>query len=168
MAGSTVTRSFGEDMANARKPRFARRESRPLTDDRGQPHPPRPPDRHAPALIAQRAGRLRAMVVLRPFQLLVLGEAFVVIVFGLSVAMRPSSNSVLLWLAVTLSGAVVLRTMWARFQLTPRPKGVLRYRICPVCFYDLAGQEPESGASVVCPECGAAWRLETPPAVGPR
>ena len=34
---------------------------------------------------------------------------------------------------------------------------------CPVCRYDLAGLTPESDGCTICPECGAAWRVESTP-----
>lgn len=30
---------------------------------------------------------------------------------------------------------------------------------CPVCDYDLSGQDPQADGASVCPECGAAWIL---------
>ncbi len=30
---------------------------------------------------------------------------------------------------------------------------------CSSCWYDLSGQTPEDDGCVVCPECGAAWRM---------
>jgi hypothetical protein len=32
--------------------------------------------------------------------------------------------------------------------------------LCAACGYDLIGQEPEEDGCRVCPECGAAWRIE--------
>ncbi len=31
---------------------------------------------------------------------------------------------------------------------------------CPACNYDLAGLSPRDDGRTVCPECGAAWRLD--------
>lgn len=35
--------------------------------------------------------------------------------------------------------------------------------ICPACAYRIAGVPPEPDGCTVCPECGAAWRMEHGP-----
>ncbi|MDX2017625.1 MAG: hypothetical protein SFY95_08325 [Planctomycetota bacterium] len=39
--------------------------------------------------------------------------------------------------------------------------GLLHAGRCPVCLYPLEDLEPEPDRCTVCPECGAAWRLDT-------
>ncbi len=46
-----------------------------------------------------------------------------------------------------------------------RRAGLLRARflavlLCPSCAHDLNGVPPREGGVTVCPECGAAWRME--------
>ncbi len=36
--------------------------------------------------------------------------------------------------------------------------------VCPSCGYELAGIPTASDGCTVCPECGAAWKIGTPPA----
>ncbi|MCC5821809.1 MAG: hypothetical protein LAT64_00815 [Phycisphaerales bacterium] len=36
---------------------------------------------------------------------------------------------------------------------------LLEYDLCPVCVHGLGGIPPEPDGCVVCPECGAAWRM---------
>jgi len=38
---------------------------------------------------------------------------------------------------------------------------LLRHNICPSCGYALRGLQIDKDGMFVCPECGAAWRLET-------
>lgn len=37
---------------------------------------------------------------------------------------------------------------------------MIRVRLCPSCGYSLYECEPKPDGCTVCPECGAAWRLE--------
>ncbi len=39
-------------------------------------------------------------------------------------------------------------------------------RLCPACAYPIGGLSPQGDGLVVCPECGAAWRI--PPETTPR
>jgi hypothetical protein len=36
---------------------------------------------------------------------------------------------------------------------------ILKQGLCPACAYAIRGGTPESDGCVVCPECGAAWRV---------
>lgn len=73
----------------------------------------------------------------------------------------------LIAMAVFLPLHFAIAARWSRLEM--RNAYLSRSR-CPSCFYDLAAQEadPEDGCCV-CPECGAAWRIETaaPPRLFP-
>jgi hypothetical protein len=76
----------------------------------------------------------------------------------------------LVWFILPWAGLVLL----AEYQyLGPKRvaneaiKNCLQERRCPACLYSLSDLIPESDGCVVCPECGAAWRLTGVPALGP-
>jgi hypothetical protein len=46
-------------------------------------------------------------------------------------------------------------------------KNCLEERTCPACLYSLVDLKPAPDGCVLCPECGAAWRLTGVPALGP-
>ena len=102
------------------------------------------------------------MVVFRPFRLLGFGEIMIVLLLALSVGLNPSRNSIMLWFAVLLLGATVLRGAWSRSPRGHGAKALRRCGICPACLYDLAAQAREDDGFVTCPECGGAWRLPRP------
>jgi len=54
-----------------------------------------------------------------------------------------------------LLGAGLLGDGWRR----ARGRALVRLGRCGVCLYALEGLEPEGDGCVVCPECGAAWRV---------
>ena len=35
----------------------------------------------------------------------------------------------------------------------------IRYNVCPQCTFDMSGAQLHDDGCIVCPECGAAWRL---------
>ncbi|RMH27676.1 MAG: hypothetical protein D6692_07305 [Planctomycetota bacterium] len=37
---------------------------------------------------------------------------------------------------------------------------MLRHGLCPACAHGIAGIPPQGDGCVVCPECGAAWRVQ--------
>jgi hypothetical protein len=65
-------------------------------------------------------------------------------------------------LLLVLAVLAVLPTILTR-RLFFRRRGrrlMLRERRCVACDYDLRGLPPEPDGCTICPECGAAWRLE--------
>lgn len=40
---------------------------------------------------------------------------------------------------------------------------MFRRRRCPACAYDLSGMPEDDDHITICPECAAAWKLDTPP-----
>ena len=71
-------------------------------------------------------------------------------VLGFSVALGPLAAPVVL-LAMLLVGRRHVRRLFVPVML--------EHACCPSCGYDLTGLTPEDDGCVVCPECGAAWRM---------
>lgn len=61
----------------------------------------------------------------------------------------------LLWMLVTNNGPIGEKVVGDYLHKT---------RSCPGCGYDLASSLVQSDGCNVCPECGAAWRLDPPDA----
>jgi hypothetical protein len=73
------------------------------------------------------------------------------------VLFSPVSSTILL---VGVTAVLTFRTaLGARGERIR--EGLLRAGRCPVCLYALDDLEPEADRCTVCPECGAAWRLDT-------
>jgi len=72
-------------------------------------------------------------------------------------------------LAGLLAYSIVFMGLSVRFLLPPtvephkRRDFCLLKRRCASCGYDLSGNLPEADGATVCPECGAAWMLNTLP-----
>ncbi len=70
--------------------------------------------------------------------------------------------------------AVLVAIMWPLFPLLLRIQrweersrlrsGYLAAGHCPSCDYDLSSQPKEPDGCSMCPECGAAWKMVSPPA----
>lgn len=57
--------------------------------------------------------------------------------------------------------------LYNRLERSHQQDAIIRFatsedpeRPCPCCAYRLVGLPPEEDGCVVCPECGAAWRVE--------
>lgn len=62
----------------------------------------------------------------------------------------------MLVIGAAFTGPAILR----RFIGPPRWRDWLaECRLCPVCGYDLIGLPTQPDGCLVCPECGAAWRV---------
>lgn len=107
-----------------------------LMDDRNQPVEVDPP------------GHVRAVAIIYiVFMLMVLA----LFIFDAGpVWLRLLLGAV--WLALGLAVIVMDRAE----QVRPS----LRALRCPSCRYSLRGLTPEADGCTVCPECGAAWRME--------
>lgn len=64
-------------------------------------------------------------------------------------------------------GSIMFVPMWLVFRQAAKQSKIpfaiivcVRNSICPACGYNLKGLEPQDDGCTVCPECGAAWRLE--------
>ena len=57
--------------------------------------------------------------------------------------------------------------LWIRrgaILIPAKTKQLLRRGLCPCCAFELGTIQHEADGCTVCPECGAAWRLDTPDA----
>jgi len=57
-----------------------------------------------------------------------------------------------------LMGQYFHRCKWQDAQSVVR--AMTRSGLCPSCAYNIQGVDPETDGCTVCPECGAAWRLD--------
>jgi hypothetical protein len=66
-----------------------------------------------------------------------------------------------------LAGLLIIWFVSARVRFKRMRNIILKYLRCPHCGYDIRGlpTAPEDGATI-CPECGCAWKLNGPRAVG--
>ncbi len=62
-------------------------------------------------------------------------------------------------LIIGLAGAIVARVASRHAVKSHVPSELLKIGRCPSCFYRLSGLPCETADRIVCPECGAAWRL---------
>jgi hypothetical protein len=62
-------------------------------------------------------------------------------------------------MAVLLTALAAVRTAWREREAMMR-RGMGARGLCAACGYDLSAHEPEEDGCRVCPECGAAWRLD--------
>lgn len=63
-------------------------------------------------------------------------------------------------------GGLLLLALWLRGRIPPAAArhtvgALLELRRCPSCAFRLGDSPAEADRCVVCPECGAAWRLPT-------
>ena len=93
---------------------------------------------------------------------------FAALVVFLAMALAPMPReigwglvAVLLVLGLAVIGALLACGSWiANREAYERAARSMRHGSnCPQCWYDLAGHEHEADGCVVCPECGAAWRV---------
>jgi hypothetical protein len=73
-----------------------------------------------------------------------------------------SAQRIILTIVIGTPGVVIMAGML--LSDIGRPAAVveqtmLRQRLCPVCATDLAERATAHDGCVVCPECGAAWRI---------
>lgn len=61
-----------------------------------------------------------------------------------------------------LAMSIVSTGEWFRRETLIVKSLMLRELRCPSCDYDLTGVEPSADSCTVCPECSAAWRLDSP------
>ncbi len=81
-----------------------------------------------------------------------------VVVAGLSMPYWPGPVEVRLWL---LGPFVLLFLLWLRWTFgLATTRGFRLLGHCAVCDYPLDGLVAEADGCTVCPECGAAWRVE--------
>ncbi len=71
-------------------------------------------------------------------------------VLGFGVALGPLAAPAVL-LAMLLVGRRHVRRLFVPVML--------KHACCPSCGHTLTGLTPEDDGCVVCPECGAAWRM---------
>jgi len=67
--------------------------------------------------------------------------------------------SIALWLAMLGLAVWTMRRSIHFKDRTELARSFLRFSRCPSCAYRIAGLEAEDDGCVVCPECGAAWRV---------
>ncbi len=91
---------------------------------------------------------------------------------GLSLVGHTLSDIVGVGIGEAFFGGLVLMSLGAAIVLTAavvatgageearvRALAMLRVGVCPACLYEVEGVPREADGCVVCPECGAAWRL---------
>lgn len=70
----------------------------------------------------------------------------------------PVSSTIILLICV----AGVASVNWIRERAELIKRSNVRAGRCPACAYPIGELEPEADGCVVCPECGAAWRVGDP------
>lgn len=100
------------------------------------------------------------------FYVLTLYAVSFLVLFALFASPPAGEIGLFLWLALIGTGLVAVTVMlaigsWiANREVYERVARSMRHGSnCPQCWYDLAGHGHEQDGCVVCPECGAAWRL---------
>ena len=109
----------------------------------------------------------RAQRIRLPLYLLILGITAVCVAYGLILTWPPNSAwQIALEVVLTVYvGAVSWRALLAisqnmRVRYARRIMNAMAQQgLCLSCSYDLCGLPTESDGCVVCPECGAAWKV---------
>jgi hypothetical protein len=112
------------------------------------------------SMVAKRRPRAKAR---RYFKLIMLGAALSIA--SSAIGLTFGSFNVSRAASMTIQVIVIAGLVWAYIRWVPfRSKTELvamyleRHR-CPSCAYKIGHAEAEGDGCVVCPECGAAWRM---------
>lgn len=143
-----------------------------LRDDRGVPRPIRSPHLRLEwkadegAVTWYRLAQVRRdseSVVTRLVGWGVLAAACVLLLYAGVGALRSGDSGKALLMFAFVPPVIGLGLIW-RSQMRAALHRLEARRaalppVCPSCRYDLAGLSPEGDGCVVCPECGAAWKV---------
>lgn len=158
------------------------------TDDNGQAYTPTPISelsRYAESAESRLATRTLARTLRRvvkeeskrwtpkrAFVNIAMSLFVLVLLFGTMFVFRGMLNGagLLVVIVLVIAGVISIdRRIAQRMMQQGIGATIVAHGLCARCAYSLQGLEPDEGGVVLCPECGAAWRLErvTRPHWGP-